>query len=80
MGAFENTMTCTWTGAVSTDWHNTGNWLFPYVPQNYMPVVIPNVTRDPVISLNNAVCKSVSLSTGASIRVVSPRTLTLSNY
>jgi hypothetical protein len=79
MGAFENTMTCTWTGAISTDWHNYQNWSFQYVPQSDMTVVIPNVTNDPVISLNNVICKSLTLSTGASIRLVSPRTLTIND-
>lgn len=79
LGAFENTMTCTWTGSTSADWHNINNWNFTIVPKNYMPVVIPNVTNDPVISLNNATCKSVSLSTGAALMISRPRTLTINN-
>lgn len=77
MGAFENTMTCTWTGATSTDWHINTNWLFNMVPQNYMYVKIPNVANDPVINASNAVCTSVSISSGALIRLQSSKTLTI---
>jgi hypothetical protein len=79
LGAFENTMLCTWTGAISNDWHNYGNWLFQVVPTSYMRVSIPDVINDPVVSFNNAVCKSFSLYNGASFRVNSPYTITINN-
>jgi len=78
-GAFENVMNCTWTGASGTDWHNYQNWKYLIVPKVYTGVTIPNVTNDPVVSLTNATCKTLGLSSGASIRVVSPRTLTVNN-
>ena len=78
-GAFENTMTCTWTGAVSTDWNNLSNWRLGMVPKNYMCVVIPNVTNDPVVGFVNATCKSVTLATGATLRVAPSKTLTINN-
>jgi hypothetical protein len=78
-GAFENTMTSTWTGTTSTNWGTYTNWNYNIVPQTYTPVVIPNVTNDPVISSANVNCKSVSLSSGALLRIQSPRTLTISN-
>jgi hypothetical protein len=79
MGAFENTMSCTWTGATSTNWHTGTNWKLNMVPQNYMNAIILNVTNDPVVSFSNAVCKSLKLNTGASIRVVSPYVITVNN-
>jgi hypothetical protein len=79
MGAFENTMSCTWTGATSTNWHTSSNWNFLMVPQNYMGAIIPNVTNDPVVTTGNAVCKSLKLLSGATIRVVSPRIITVNN-
>jgi hypothetical protein len=79
LGAFENTMECYWTGAVNTDWHNILNWQLKMVPKTYMNVYIPNVTNDPVVSFNNAVCKSLNLSSGASFRVQLPRTITINN-
>ena len=78
-GAFENTMNCIWTGSTSTDWHTYQNWKYLIVPKSYTGVTIPNVTNDPVVSLNNATCKSVSLSSGAILLVAPPRTLTLNN-
>jgi hypothetical protein len=78
-GAFENVMNCIWTGSSSTDWHNYLNWKYLIVPKDYTGVTIPNVTNDPVVSFTNATCKTVSLMSGASIRVVSPRTLTINN-
>ncbi|HOX76799.1 MAG TPA: hypothetical protein PLW31_02065 [Bacteroidales bacterium] len=79
LGAFENTMTATWNGSVSTDWNNVNNWTYKILPKNYSPVVIPNVTNDPVVSTGNATCNSISLSPGATLRVSPPRTLTV-NY
>lgn len=79
MGAFENTMTCTWTGTTSTNWHTSTNWKLNMVPQNYMNATILNVTNDPLVSFSNAVCKSLKLNTGASIRVVSPYVITVNN-
>lgn len=79
LGAFENTMTCTWTGASSKSWHTAGNWLYTILPQNYMPVIIPNVANDPEISAGNATCKSLIMSGGATLNVKSPRTLTINN-
>jgi hypothetical protein len=79
LGAFENTMSCTWTGTTSTDWHTASNWLYGIVPQNYMRINIPNVINDPVVSFNNATCKSITLSPGAVLRIVPPRTITLNN-
>ncbi len=78
-GAFENVMNCIWTGASGTDWHNYQNWKYLIVPKVYTGVTIPNVINDPVVSISNATCKTLSLSSGASIRVVSPRTLTVNN-
>jgi hypothetical protein len=40
--------TCTWTGAVSSDWNTIGNWSCGHVPTSSDDVVIPNVTVDPV--------------------------------
>lgn len=77
LGAFENTMTCTWNGSVSSDWHNTLNWQYKYVPQSFMNIRIPNVANDPVISLSNAVGKSLILESGALLRIQSNKTLTL---
>lgn len=79
MGAFDQFLDCTWTGTANTNWHNTLNWDYNFVPQNFMKVYIPNTTNDPVVSANNATCKSLNLLGGALIHVQSPRTLTINN-
>jgi hypothetical protein len=79
MGAFDQFLDCTWTGTVNTNWHNTLNWDYNFVPQNFMKVYIPNTTNDPVVSTSNATCKSLNLLGGALIHVQSPRTLTINN-
>lgn len=78
-GAFENTMTCTWTGSASTDWNTATNWRLGMVPKNYMPVIIPNVSNDPVIGFVSGTCKSLNLATGATLRLSPSRTLTINN-
>jgi len=80
LGAFEGYMSgIYWTGAVNTDWHNYLNWELLIVPKTFMNVYIPNTTNDPLVSFNNAVCKSLNLSSGALLRVQSPRTITINN-
>ena len=38
-----------WTGAISTDWNNAGNWNTGCVPTNGTIIEIPNVANDPII-------------------------------
>jgi hypothetical protein len=39
-----------WTGTISTDWNNVGNWSCGYLPDLTTNVLIPNVTNKPVLS------------------------------
>jgi len=79
MGAFDQFLECTWTGAVNTNWHNYLNWDFNIVPKSFMNVFIPNRINDPVVSAANANCKSLILSSGALLRVQSLKIITISN-
>jgi hypothetical protein len=79
MGAFDQFLDCTWTGSSNTNWHNTLNWDYNFVPQSFMKVYIPNMTNDPLVSTGNATCKSLNLSSGALLRVQSPQTITINN-
>ncbi|MEI6576901.1 MAG: C10 family peptidase [Bacteroidota bacterium] len=60
----------TWTGAVNTDWHNTGNWSAKYIPVAGMDVVIPSgVPNFPKISNDSATCNKLTINPGASLDI-----------
>ncbi len=59
----------TWTGAVNTDWEETGNWATtgpPGPPDNTMDVTIPNTVNDPVLTAN-AFVRDINIGTGATL-------------
>ncbi len=59
----------TWTGGISTAWENSANWSCSIVPDQYIDVIIKNgVPNYPVVN-TNAVCHSVSSSSGVSVIV-----------
>lgn len=69
--AFYNITTSYWTGAVSTDWTDTGNWSTGIVPTITSPslVVIPAAKpRYPIIS-SISPANSISLEAGTSLTV-----------
>ncbi len=58
----------TWTGAVSTDWNNPGNWACGMVPGLTNSVNIPNVSNLPVISSGAAgTVNNLAIGTGSSL-------------
>lgn len=60
----------TWTGAVSSNWHTTGNWSAGFVPGNTTDVVIPAaLVTYPVISAGTAATKALTIQTGATVTV-----------
>ena len=66
-----------WTGAVNTDWFNTGNWACGVLPGPTTDVIISSgLVNYPVIN-GNATIKSLTLKTGASCIVNPGFTLTL---
>ena len=58
----------TWTGNISTDWNNTGNWTAG-VPTITSDITIPNVTNDPVINATGAVARTVHVQPGAILTI-----------
>lgn len=40
----------TWTGGTSTDWATSSNWAFGSTPTTIEPILIANVTNDPIVS------------------------------
>jgi len=56
-----------WTGAVDTDWNNSGNWSGNVVPSSLDDVTINGgATFYPVI-ISNITCNSLTLSSGAAL-------------
>ena len=63
--------TNTWTGLVSDSWENPSNWSCGVLPDSTMDVVIsPNAITQPVVK-SNAICKSLSQTSGKQIRISS---------
>jgi len=52
-----------WTGNVSTDWDNPGNWNGG-VPTSTQNCIINDVANDPIISSGTKVCKSITIGNG----------------
>jgi len=54
-----------WTGAISTDWFNTGNWSTSTVPISSDDVLIPSVPNNPTISGGIALAYNLTIYNGA---------------
>lgn len=67
-----------WTGAVSTNWNDPGNWSCGFIPDMTILVHIPNVTNKPVLS-SGAVgaVNNITIEPGSSL-VISGNTLQIS--
>ena len=73
-----STITATWTGALSTDWNNAGNWMGSAVPTSTDIVGIPNVANKPVImNGTNAVAQSIFIEANSSLTISTTGTLNL---
>jgi hypothetical protein len=72
-----------WTGNISTNWNNDGNWSEGIVPDQSEVVIIPSSPPGgifPVIESGiTAQCYKITISTGATIKVKSGGTLTILN-
>ncbi|WBO86526.1 DUF4394 domain-containing protein [Hymenobacter yonginensis] len=66
----------TWTGAISSDWTNPGNWNPMQVPTATDNVTIPDVANDPVVSTPQQV-NSLLLGSGATLTTAEGSQLTL---
>ncbi len=59
-----------WTGAVSSDWNNTGNWSCGAVPTQVNQVTIPNVANKPVLSTGGtATVNDLTIAAGSSLTI-----------
>ena len=63
-----------WTGTISSDWNNSGNWNTNVIPTVLDDVVIPNVTIQPIINQspdNPAVCHDLTINSGSQL-IINP--------
>ena len=68
-----------WTGNVSTDWFNAGNWDLGSVPTENNSVIIPaSAPNQPVIANSGAVCLNITIDTAASLSMDNSSAFTLS--
>lgn len=66
-----------WLGTADTNWNNTGNWCGG-IPDAETDVIIPSGTLyQPTISNGGAVCKSITIQTGATLNVSGDNMLTI---
>ena len=76
---------CTWTGNVSTDWNNAGNWDLGYVPDETVRVIIPTDPASdpnvfPVIVNGQVVsCRNLTVGVGATVLIQPGGTLNVLN-
>ncbi len=61
----------TWTGATSEDWNIADNWSPPILPTSQTPVLIPDVTTDPVIknSYGPRTCRYMFIEAGGLLTI-----------
>lgn len=59
----------TWIGSQSSSWTNTANWSCGVIPDEFTDVVIPTGTAYSPNVNSNAVCRSINLKNGATIRI-----------
>ncbi|HEY9005056.1 MAG TPA: hypothetical protein VIM75_02930 [Ohtaekwangia sp.] len=65
-----------WIGGVSSDWLDPNNWNCTTVPTSSTDVVIPSsATYMPVISAAGAVCRNLTVNSGASLTINTTNTL-----
>ncbi|MES2776939.1 MAG: hypothetical protein V4722_22370 [Bacteroidota bacterium] len=67
-----------WTGSLSNNWQNAGNWSTGLVPTAATNVVIYNMTNDPLITLPGAVARTIHVKPGASLTLNASGSLAIS--
>ncbi|MES2777416.1 MAG: hypothetical protein V4722_24770 [Bacteroidota bacterium] len=64
----------TWTGTISTNWHEAGNWNIGKVPTNKTHVIINGGTpNNCIISTANAQAASIQVRNGATVNTINNR-------
>ena len=66
----------TWMGGTSSDWFNPNNWICTTVPTSAIDVTIPaSAAIMPIINGAGAVCRSITINSGASLTINSTNNL-----
>ena len=73
--------TNTWTGTNDSSWFNAGNWSCGSVPIASSDVVIPNVTKKPIIDDTSkiALANTLTVESGSSLTVINGNTIKVTN-
>lgn len=70
-----------WTGAISSDWNNAGNWSNGLVPTEPMSILIPEGYINPLIINNDktspAICANLTIESGAVLTIAANKALTV---
>ncbi|WP_111707883.1 GEVED domain-containing protein [Lutibacter citreus] len=60
-----------WTGDVSTDWNDSGNWFCGFIPDLSLDIQIPNVANKPILSSGSiGAAKNIEIDNGSSLSVI----------
>lgn len=70
-----------WTGSMSTDWNNAGNWNPNGVPTAAHCVVVPNTVVKPYVldPVNDAYCYSLTILSGGILEVIPTKSITVTD-
>ncbi|AYB32672.1 hypothetical protein D4L85_19750 [Chryseolinea soli] len=64
------TATGNWLGGISSNWLDPNNWICTTVPTSSTDVVIPaGAANMPIINAAGAICKSITINSGASLTI-----------
>lgn len=65
-----------WVGTIDNDWNNNDNWWCGNIPTATTNILIPTgLTNYPVINTIGAVCKDITIQSGASLEITESNTL-----
>jgi hypothetical protein len=68
-----------WIGTTSTNWFTTTNWCGGTLPTATTDIIIPSgLTNYPSIGTTGAVCRNITIESGASLTITTTNTLTVS--
>jgi hypothetical protein len=79
MGNITKPTAVTWSGTTSTNWATASNWTPPYLPDATIDVTVPSTTNKPAVNASiQAVCKNITINSGASLTINPQGSLTVS--
>ncbi len=71
-------ITGTWLGITNTDWNTATNWCGGNVPNALTNVTIGITPNQPVVGILGGLCKSITITTGATLTISGSNVLTVS--